>query len=119
MARLAISLTHLREKIVFTTNNHWQKLRLAGIAVLAAIGSGCASEAYLNNDDTVTLGVGDAVAANRVAQTINPTPPVANRTTINSDGNRILTGTKLYEKNESKEPESLNTSDVKGSGGSN
>ncbi|ANL30406.1 hypothetical protein AMC90_PB00088 (plasmid) [Rhizobium phaseoli] len=57
--------------------------------VLAAAGlvSGCAD--YMNNRDTITFGVGNAVEANKAIHIQDPFPPEAQRTQIASDGKVI------------------------------
>ena len=49
--------------------------------------TGCAD--YLNNRDSVTLGVGNAVEANLGIHTINPFPPSANNTDIDVDSAKV------------------------------
>ncbi|KKZ85230.1 hypothetical protein B5K05_32845 [Rhizobium phaseoli] len=56
--------------------------------VLAAgLVSGCAD--YMNNRDTITFGVGNAVEANKAIHIEDPFPPEAQRTQIASDGKVI------------------------------
>lgn len=50
------------------------------MALLATSLSGCAS--YLNNNDSVTLGVGNAPQTNLAVHTIDPFPPKAGNTNI-------------------------------------
>jgi hypothetical protein len=50
---------------------------VCGASLLLA---GCAD--YMNNRDSVTLGVGNANYANQGVHTINPFPPVAKNTNI-------------------------------------
>ena len=47
--------------------------RIVGGALLAAMLGGC-SDIYFDRRDTVTLYSGEAMAANRVTQTIDPWP---------------------------------------------
>lgn len=54
--------------------------RALACAILATSLSGCAD--YLNHRDSVTLGAGNAPAANTAIHTINPFPPEAANTAI-------------------------------------
>ena len=55
----------------------------AAVIVLLAV-SACAD--YQNHRDTVTLGVGNAPEANLAIQTVNPFPPSAGQTQIDTPG---------------------------------
>jgi hypothetical protein len=68
--------------------------RLAIVAGLAALATGCID--YTNRYEGVTLATGDAVYANRAIQTIDPWPQTAFRTTIPSDGQRVMRGMNRY-----------------------
>jgi hypothetical protein len=60
----------------------------AFIAVLSLLAlSACAD--YQNHRDTVTLGAGDAPEANLAIQTVNPFPPNAGQTHIDTPGNSL------------------------------
>jgi hypothetical protein len=63
------------------------KSRLGLLAVVALL-PGCAD--YLNNRDTVTLGAGNAVAANRAIHEVKPWNPDSRVTGIASNGDRVL-----------------------------
>jgi hypothetical protein len=62
---------------------------------------------YRERRDTVTLGVGDAVEANKVTQIENPWPPEAQRKEINVDGERMLSVVKRYKAGEAAQPSEL------------
>lgn len=64
-------------------------MRTGAILMLSAglVLAGCAD--YSNHRDTITLRAGDAIAADRAIQTIDPWPPAAFRTTTRYDGRRI------------------------------
>lgn len=68
--------------------------RLALVAVLPTLVAGCID--YTNRYEGVTLAAGDAVDANQAIQTIDPWPPTAFRTTIPSDGQRVMRGMNRY-----------------------
>lgn len=57
-------------------------------AVLALLAvSACAD--YQNHRDTVTLGAGNASEANLAIQTVNPFPPSAGQTQIDTPGDNL------------------------------
>jgi hypothetical protein len=69
----------------------------AGVAA-AAIGSmlgGC-SDLYTDRRDPVSLSGGDAVAANRVAQMVDPWPPHSGNTNIAFNGERMQRAVECY-----------------------
>ncbi|GBF25988.1 hypothetical protein MnTg02_01024 [bacterium MnTg02] len=81
----------------------------------------CEERRYLSRRDAITLGAGDATATNQATHTINPWPRDAKNTTIESDGKRVLVGVKRYQKNQSLEPEGLESTTIsveEGSGAS-
>lgn len=57
-------------------------------AVLALLAVSACAE-YQNHRDTVTLGAGNAGEANLAIQTVNPFPPNAGQTQINTPGDRL------------------------------
>lgn len=57
--------------------------------------TGCAD--YLNHRDSVTFGLGNAVEANKGIHTVDPFPPEAWRTHIDSDGKVIYRAVKDYQ----------------------
>ena len=75
--------------------------------------SGC--NQYFERQDPISLGVGDAVAQNKVAHTIHPWPPGSENPHHATNGARALIAIERYENNESIEPESIRTeTSVKG-----
>ena len=66
---------------------------LALLAVCLPAG-GCAD--YLNNRDSVTLGVGNAMLANQGIHTIDPFPPDAHNTDIDGDGHVVVRAQRIY-----------------------
>lgn len=58
----------------------------AAVLALLAV-SACAD--YQNHRDTVTLGAGNAVEANLAIQTVNPYPPNAGDTQIDTPGDQL------------------------------
>ncbi|ANL36464.1 MULTISPECIES: hypothetical protein [Rhizobium] len=61
--------------------------RVLLVAAAAGLASGCAD--YMNNRDSITFGVGNAVEANKAIHIQDPFPPEAQRTQIASDGKVI------------------------------
>ena len=55
---------------------------------------GCAD--YMNNRDSVTLGVGNAMLANQGIHTIDPFPPNAKNTDIDGDGRAVEQLQRIY-----------------------
>lgn len=71
---------------------------IAAAVAAAAIGSmlgGC-SDLYTDRRDTVSLSGGDAVAANRVAQMVDPWPPHSGNTNIAFNGERMQRTVECY-----------------------
>ena len=83
-------------------------LSIAGIGL-----GGCNEEhrySYFAHSDKVTLGAGNAPAANVAIQTIDPWPPSSQRTQIDQDAKRAHIAVKRYETNTSITPRGLNGS---------
>jgi len=72
------------------TSNRQQILKsVALVAVMTAM-AGCAGQAqYFDRSDTITPGVGDAIAHNKAVHTINPRPRRAYDTHIHHSGERM------------------------------
>ena len=66
---------------------------------------------YLSRRDTIRLGAGDAAAHNRAVHTIDPWPVRSKNTDIAVDGKRMMVGIERYQRNESLEPESGDTTE--------
>ncbi len=77
------------------------------IIITIALSSLIGCHQYWERRDTVSLGVGDAVAANKVTHTENPWPPEARRKQYNANGERMHLAIKRYKKNKSVEPRDL------------
>ena len=65
----------------------------AALGLSIAVG-GC--QEYLDHRDTITLGVGDAIAVNKATQTIEHFPEAANSTRWRSDGERARIAVERY-----------------------
>jgi hypothetical protein len=84
-------------------------LALSLSAAGAGLG-GCSEEhlySYYGHQDKVTLGAGDAPAANVAIHTINPWPPSSQRTQIDQNGKRAHIAVKRYETNTSIPPRGI------------
>jgi|1186.fasta_scaffold49076_2 hypothetical protein len=68
-----------------------QLLAALSITIVAA---GCTD--YLERRDALSLGAGDAVAANRAIHTIDPWPADAARTDIEVSGRRVVDAIERY-----------------------
>ena len=72
-------------------------------AVLGASLGGC-SEMYFDHREGVTLGAGDAVAANAAMQTIDPWPARSRNTNIATNGQRMQSAIERYRTNNVTQP---------------
>ena len=91
--------------------------RLAAIiASVAALSVGGCAESdlhqYLGHSETLTVGAGNAQAANRTIHEIDHWPQTSRKTKIDMDGKRAALAIKRYQKNESIEPKSLSKSGI-------
>jgi hypothetical protein len=75
---------------------------LAGITLGLALG-GC-SDMYFDRRDTIDAGAGDAIAANEVAQTIDPWPAQSGNTNIAANGQRMQSAVEHYRANTGVQP---------------
>lgn len=82
----------------------------ASLVLIGCSAGGCNEEyreRYFGYSDKVTLGAGDAPAANIAAHTIDPWPDHARRTRVDQDGKRAAIAVKRYETNTSIKPKGL------------
>jgi hypothetical protein len=94
-----------------TTNNARVIMRMAlALLLLADAGGASADEEYLARRDSITPGVGNAVAHNRAVHTIDPWPRYVGNDRINIDGRRIQLGMRRYQANKSIPPRGISTS---------
>ena len=70
---------------------------IAGIALGTMLG-GC-SDIYYDRRDTIALGAGDAIAANEVAQMVDPWPAQSGNTNIAVNGQRMQSAVERYRTN--------------------
>jgi len=78
---------------------------------MAALSVGGCAESdlhqYLGHSDTLTVGAGNAQAANRTIHEVDHWPETSRKTQIDMDGKRAALAAKRYQKNESIEPKGL------------
>jgi hypothetical protein len=98
--------------MTMTTTNKSPVLARMALALLLLAGARGASagDDYLARSDSITPGVGDAVAHNTAVHTIDPWPPNVNNDHINIDGHRIQLGMRRYQANKSIQPRGISTS---------
>jgi len=78
--------------------------------LVLSLASGCTSDQYYEyraHTDKVTEGAGNASAANRAIQTVDPWPVYSQKTDTNMDGKRALVAVRRYETNTSIKPKDL------------
>jgi hypothetical protein len=95
-----------------TTRNNAPVIPRMALALLLLAGASGASadEEYLARRDSITPGVGNAVAHNRAVHTIDPWPRYVGNDRINIDGRRIQLGMRRYQANKSIPPRGVSTS---------
>ena len=70
---------------------------MAAVVVLSTTVAGC-SDMYFDRRDMVSLGAGDAIAANKAAQVIDPWPSSSGRTHIAYNGQRAQAALDRYDR---------------------
>ncbi len=84
-------------------------VRSAGtVVVLATTLAGC-SDLYLDRRETVALNADDAVASNRIVQTIDPWPRVAADRGYVFDGDKMRSAAERYRTGKIIEPKGIGT----------
>lgn len=83
-------------------------LALAVAMVVSVVAGGC--DDYLERRDTITLGVGDAIAVNKATQTINRWPAAARQDRWVSDGERARIAVSRYRRRDVPDPKTLEKS---------
>ncbi|HUO00831.1 MAG TPA: hypothetical protein VMU69_31935 [Bradyrhizobium sp.] len=76
---------------------------LVAAALAAAALAGC-SDMYFDHREGVTLGAGDAIAANEALQTIDPWPARSRNINIAEDGQRMQSAVERYRTNNVTQP---------------
>jgi hypothetical protein len=93
--------------------------KLAGICglLVLTLAVGAWDDSYLARRDSISPHFGEANAANKATQTIDPWPAHAKNSTINLDGQRARTNQQRYEQGKVLQPRGLNTTTVTESAG--
>lgn len=77
--------------------------RIGAGALVVAFGAmlaGCSDPGlYFDRRDSIALGAGDAIEANKVAQVIDPWPPQSGNTNIAFNGQRMTSAVERYRSN--------------------
>ncbi|MDX2205185.1 MAG: hypothetical protein NW223_20725 [Hyphomicrobiaceae bacterium] len=93
-----------------------RRIHLGLLLPLAALALGGCAESdvhqYLGHSDTVSLGAGNAQAANRAIQEVDHWPAEARKRRADQDGKRAAIAIKRYEANKSIEPRGLTKRDM-------
>jgi hypothetical protein len=84
---------------------------IAAAVTLGTVLAGC-SDLYYDRRDTIALSSGDAVAANEIAQTIDPWPPQSGNTHIATNGQRMQSAIERYRTNKVTPPVNPTTLDI-------
>jgi len=77
--------------------------------VIGAIALGGCSGLYLDSRETIAASGGDAVAANMVAQMVDPWPPHSGNANIPGNGERMQRAVECYRSDKVTTPVDLNT----------
>ena len=89
-----------------------RRLQVAGLAlVIGALLAGC-SDIYYDRRDTIALSTGDAVAANRVAQMVDPWPPASADRNVPANGEKMQAAVERYRQGRVIQPVNATTSSV-------
>lgn len=89
------------------------RLTVIPAIIFAGMIVGCSNQdLYFDRRETITLGAGDAVASNIIAQTIDPWPRVAGNRDIESNGEKMQGAIERYRTNKVTPLRALSTSSV-------
>ncbi len=84
---------------------------IAAAVTLGAMLTGC-SDLYYDRRDTIALSGGNAVAANEVAQMVDPWPPHSGTTNIATNGQKMQSAVERYRTNKVTPPVNPTTLDI-------
>jgi hypothetical protein len=82
---------------------------VAAAVMLGALVAGC-SDIYFDRRETVSLGAGDAVAANEVEQMVDPWPRYSNNKNLTFNGERMQRAVECYRIDKVTQPVDLDPS---------
>ena len=84
---------------------------VAAVVLLGALVAGCADPGlYFDRRETVSLTSDDAIAANQVAQMVDPWPPYSNNKNLTFSGERMQRAVECYRVNKVTQPVDLDPS---------
>jgi hypothetical protein len=84
---------------------------VAAVVLLGALLAGCADPGlYFDRRDTVSFGAADAVAANEIAEMVDPWPPHSNDRNLTFNGERMQRAVECYRINKVTQPADLDPS---------
>lgn len=86
--------------------------RLFVLMLAAGLLCGCSADLYLDRRDTIAFRSGDAVAANKVAQMIDPWPAASTERRIATNGERTVRAIERYRTNRTTPLRTTSTSSV-------
>jgi hypothetical protein len=89
---------------------------VAAVLIIGTFAGSC-SDLYLDRRETVALGAADAVAVNRVVETIDPWPPAAADRSYVSNGDKISSAAERYRTGKIIQPKGLGTTATWGTSG--
>lgn len=84
---------------------------LGAALTLAAALTGC-SDLYFDRRDAIALSAGDAIAANEIAQMVDPWPPQSGNRNIAANGQKMQSAVERYRTNKVTQPVSSMTLDI-------
>jgi hypothetical protein len=85
------------------------RTKVLGAITLLSILGGC-SEIYYDRRESISLGAGDALAANKAVHTVDPWPANVGNQNIAFNGQRMQTAVERYRQNRVTPPVSISTS---------
>jgi hypothetical protein len=88
------------------------RLRACGGALALAMLLSACSDIYYDRRETVLFGAEDAVATNRIAQTVDPWPPAAANRRLTYDGAVMATAVARYRSGQVIPPRGTGTSSI-------
>jgi hypothetical protein len=84
-------------------------MRWAAAAAMAASLGAC-SDLYMDRRDTISLGAGDAIAANKVEQMVDPWPAASGNKNIAFNGQKMQSAVERYRNNKVYRPANITNS---------
>jgi len=89
----------------------WRLNAIAFATLAFGVWLGGCSDLYWNRRETIALDAGNAIAANQVAQSVNPWPPASGDRNIAFNGQKMQTAVQRYRTNQVIPPINATTSE--------